>query len=78
MVWTNSSSTAYSNTSLGSSNISSSIYQLFPGLVDGTITATLTVEDNIGNTQYVSKVWTLNTSNPSLLYHYLENMMVNL
>ena len=64
IVWTNSSSTAYSNTSLGSSNISSSIYQLFPGLVDGIITATLTVEDNVGNTQYVSKVWTLNTSKP--------------
>ena len=64
MVWKNSSSKAYSNTSLGSSNISSSIYHLFPGLVDGTINATLTVEDNVGNTQYVSKVWTLNTSKP--------------
>ena len=65
MVWTNGSSTLYSNVSLGNLNYSAPLSQLFSGLGDGTITATLLVEDNVGNTQSIlGSVWTLNTSKP--------------
>ena len=65
MVWTNGSSTLYSNVSLGKLNYSAPLSQLFSGLGDGTITATLLVEDNVGNTQSIlGTVWTLNTSKP--------------
>ena len=65
MIWTNGSSNLYSNVSIGNSNYSAPLSQLFSGLGDGTVTANLLVEDNLGNTQSIlGTVWTLNTSNP--------------
>ena len=79
MVWTDGSSTLYSNVSLGNSNYSAPLSQLFSGLGDGTITATLLVEDNVGNTQSIlGTVWTLNTSKPFITVSLSETIMVNL
>ena len=65
LQWSNGTSTLYSNLSLGTSNWSSTLGQLFTGLSDGTVTATVTTTDQLGNSNTIAgRSWTLNTSNP--------------
>jgi hypothetical protein len=65
LEWSNGSSTLYSNLSLGTSNWTSTLGQLFTGLSDGTVTATVVTTDQLGNTNTISsRSWTLNTSSP--------------
>ena len=65
LSWTNGTSTSYSNVSLGVSNWSSTLGQLFTGLSDGTITANVYANDSVGNSQsIIGQTWNLNTSNP--------------
>ena len=67
LTWTNGGTPQYSNVSLGNSNYSATLSQLFSGLGDGTVSADLIVVDSVGNTQSIlGTSWTLNTSNPSI------------
>ena len=53
LTWTNGTSTLYSNVSLGNTNYSATLTQLFSGLGDGTVSADLIVTDSVGNTQSI-------------------------
>ncbi len=65
LQWTNSTSTVYSNITVGTANWSSSLNQLFSGLSDGTITANIFASDALGNSgSILGRIWTLNTSHP--------------
>ena len=67
LTWSNGSSTSYSNISIGVTNWSSSLGQIFNGLTDGTVTANVIVFDAVGNQQSIlGRSWILNTSSPYL------------
>ena len=67
LTWINTTTTLYSNVSLGNANYSAPLSQLFSGLGDGTVSADLIVTDSVGNTQSIlGTSWILNTSIPSI------------
>jgi hypothetical protein len=64
-VWTNGLTSMYTNTTVGVTNWSASVSQLFPSATNGILSASIQVTDLLGNTQLLSGYqWTLNTSQP--------------
>lgn len=65
LVWTNVTTSLYLNTTIGSTNWSSSASQLFPSATSGHLSASIRVTDLLGNTQVLSGYqWNLNTTQP--------------
>ena len=63
--WTNGTASSWSNMSLGSTNWSATISQLFSNYSDGTITVNIVGVDALGNSAYLlGRTWSLNTSQP--------------